>query len=131
MKFVITAALAAAASPALGNPGVSTAPPGGVGEAVDRICFTSSINRWERADEEGHVLLVDRAANDWYRLELHGTCGAVANFSSRISFVTKPGSGCLAEGDMITVTDPGGLERSCRIKNINRWISETPVGATE
>lgn len=130
MKFPIAAVFAISAATGAGHTDVSNST-GRAGEEVDRICFASSINRWENLGEDGHMLLVDRASNDWYRLEMAGKCGAVADFSSRITLETKPGSGCLARGDLITITDPGGLARSCRVKRINRWTYEKSADAGE
>ncbi len=120
----LTAAALMAAPSAMSFDGSDPASGGDprLGEEVSQICFSSSINRWSEVKGEDGVILLDRTANDWYRLEISEGCSEkLIRRANHINIETKPGTGCLRVNDSISLVDYGGLELPCRIKRINKW----------
>lgn len=98
-----------------------------IGPEVDRICFASTIDRWRSVKGEDGVILLDRGANDWYRVTLNEGCSEkVIKRADAILLESTPGSGCLTQNDTITATSYSSLPYQCRIRQINRWDHNAP-----
>ncbi len=119
-KRILFAAAALAAAPA----GVMAALGGDarVGPEVRQMCFSSSVDRWSAVEGEDGVILLDRAANDWYRFAVSKGCSEKRIRRANLVVIEgKPGSACLTRNDSITLVDFGGMKYNCRIKQINEW----------
>lgn len=94
------------------------------GKEVDRICFARQINGWRAIGE--HAVLLEKGVNDWYKLDLVGTCRPEWAFNA-IAVRTRPaGSLCLSKGDRIeTFTTP--MVESCAIVAIYEWDEKAEV----
>lgn len=87
------------------------------GKEVRQICFNSQIRNWRENDRKS--VIVEKAVNDEYKLELIGTCQPDDAFLS-IGLVSRVGGGtCLSEGDKL-VTD-ARYDGSCSISRIYEW----------
>jgi hypothetical protein len=88
------------------------------GAEVDRICFTSSINGWSPLGR--NALLLERGVNDWFKVDLTGTCDPEWAFNA-IAISTRPaGSSCLTRGDRIH-TDDRTIPGTCYVDKIYEW----------
>jgi len=94
------------------------------GEQVDRICFTREIDGWRALGED--AVLLEKGVNDWYKLDLAGTCEPEWAFET-IALRTRPaGSLCVSEGDAIqTLGMPG--DGTCFISAIHEWDEDAAV----
>lgn len=99
-----------------------------LGPEVDRVCFASSINNFQPLKGVDDVVLLERGAGDWYRVELLGACSYNRIRSAqKIGIRTLPGGGCLRRGDDIIFAEAfaradAPLDRvSCRVEKISRW----------
>jgi Family of unknown function (DUF6491) len=94
------------------------------GKEVDNICFTRDIHGWRELGD--HAVLVEKGVNDWYKLDLTGTCRPDWAFNT-IALRTRPsGSLCLTRGDTVaTYTLPGG--ETCFINAIHQWDEKAPI----
>ncbi len=88
------------------------------GEEVDRVCFARSINGWRSLGRRS--ILIEKGVNDWYKLDLIGTCDPQWAFDA-IAIRTRPaGASCLRRGDRIDTPDRS-VSGSCAITKIYRW----------
>jgi len=94
------------------------------GEAVDNICFTRDINGWRELGDS--AVLVQKGVNDWYKLDLIGTCRPDQAFNA-IAIRTRPSAGfCLSKGDTVTTyTTP--MAEQCAISAIHKWDEKAPL----
>ena len=99
-----------------------------IGERTDKICFASSINNFRPIKGEGDVVLLERGANDWYRVELIGACSYSRIRSAQsVGVRTIPGGGCLRPGDDLIFAEAFARPNapldyvSCRVESISRW----------
>lgn len=93
-----------------------------IGEEVNRICFSSGINRWSAVEGEDGAILLDRAVNDWHLVKITKGCDEKrVKRAGAILLEGKPGSSCLARNDSISLVEYGGVKYNCRIKKINKW----------
>ncbi len=93
-----------------------------IGEAVDKICFRSTINSWRTVDNLDDVVLLRRSVNDWYYVELIGGCSnRILRTALEIAIDGRPGGSCIARGDVITVRDNPAATRRCHVQRIYRW----------
>ncbi len=90
------------------------------GERVNRICFNRSVNGWREFGRKS--LLLRRGVNEWYKLDLAGTCDPEWAFNA-IGVRTFPGSSCISRGDDI-VTRDAGFTGTCKIMAIYEWDEE-------
>ena len=102
---------------------------GAPGEEVRNICFTRSIDGFRTIDGEDDVILLERAINDWYYVELIGPCSYNRlKFAQAIGIKTFPGSGCLSRGDELIFSDSvfgadSELDLTrCRVNGIYEWV---------
>jgi hypothetical protein len=94
------------------------------GKEVDRICFASQINGWRELSRDS--ILVEKGVNDWYQLDLSGTCEPDNAFDA-IAVRTRPaGSPCLTKGDSIQTFD-APIKGSCFIRSIHEWDDKAEV----
>lgn len=96
-----------------------------LGEKVDRICFTGSIDNFRAATRE--TVIVEKGVNDEYLLEMMGKCSDLDRAQS-LSLDTFGGSSCLTKGDSIFAYDSVfGPDRTdmpamrCPIRGIYKW----------
>lgn len=88
------------------------------GAEVDRLCFTSNINGWNELSRS--AILLERGVNDWYKVDLTGTCDPQWAFNA-IGIVSRPaGSSCLTRGDRL-VTDDQTVPGVCYVDRIYEW----------
>lgn len=88
------------------------------GAEVDRICFASNINGWSPLGRD--AVLLERGVNDWFKVELTGTCDPEWAFNT-IALRSRPaGSSCLTRGDRIT-TDDQTVPGVCYVDRIYEW----------
>jgi hypothetical protein len=88
------------------------------GAEVDRICFTGNINGWNELSR--NAILLEEGVNDWYKVDLVGTCEPEWAFNT-IAIASRPaGSSCLTRGDRIT-TDDRNVSGVCYIDRIYEW----------
>ncbi|MGB3625087.1 MAG: DUF6491 family protein [Henriciella sp.] len=73
-----------------------------LGEQVDRICFSSSIDNFREADRR--TVIVEKGVNDEYLIETMGNCYNLKNAMS-LSLDTFGGSSCIGRGDSIYAYD--------------------------
>jgi hypothetical protein len=99
-----------------------------LGEQTDKICFASSINNFRPIKGEDDVVLLERGANDWYRVELMGACSYSRIRSAQsVGIRTIPGGGCLRPGDDLIFAEAFARRDapldyvSCRVESISRW----------
>ena len=94
------------------------------GTEVDRICFVRNIDGWRPLGDE--ALLLEKGVDDWYMVELTGTCEPEWAFDA-IAIRTRPGAAlCLTRGDSIATFD-APLEGTCFISHIYEWDDEARV----
>ena len=94
------------------------------GPEVDRICFSGQINSWSELSRDS--ILLRRGVNDWYKVDLNGTCNPQWAFNS-IALASRPsGTSCITPGDRITTDEPeiGGV---CLIDAIYEWDEDAEV----
>ena len=96
-----------------------------LGEKVDRICFSDSIDSFRMATRD--AVIVRKGVNREYLVEMVGQCPDLDNANS-LNFDTSPGSSCVTRGDKIYAHDSGfGVDRSgvaqlrCPIRAIYEW----------
>jgi hypothetical protein len=97
------------------------------GKEVRQICFAQNINGW-RAFGRDSVLL-QKGVNDWYRVELTGSCEPERAFNV-IALRSRPaGSPCLSRGDNIDTPDIAGGQSygSCFISKIYEWDEKAKI----
>lgn len=94
------------------------------GQRVDRLCFTRSINGWRELGKK--AVLIEKGVNDWYKLDLLGTCQPEWAFNA-IALKTRPaGSSCLSRGDEIATFDQP-IDGDCVITAIYEWDEDAEV----
>ena len=99
-----------------------------IGEDVNKICFSTDINRWRSVKGEDGVILLDRSSNEWYRAEISEGCSErLISRAQLVQFDSNPGTSCLHLNDKIIVHSYGALSYSCRIKRISRWDHTAPA----
>ena len=99
-----------------------------IGEDVNKICFSTDINRWRSVKGEDGVILLDRAANDWYRAEISDGCSErLISRAQLVQIESNPGTSCLHINDRITLHSYGQITYTCRIERINRWDHTAPA----
>ncbi len=86
------------------------------GEQVSRICFAQTIDGWRELSDD--AILVEKGVNDWYKLNLAGTCQPEWAFNA-IAIETR-GTSCITEGDRIR-TDEQPLGGTCFVTSIYKW----------
>lgn len=93
------------------------------GDQVNRICPRSSIDGWKPLGDDG--LLIEAGQNDWYQVELAGTCDPEQAFNA---FATPgiPGSSCLRRGDNVFTGRPRSGGR-CVITAIYEWDEDAAI----
>ncbi|RIJ15651.1 DUF6491 family protein [Henriciella mobilis] len=96
-----------------------------LGEQVDRICFSSSIDNFRAPSRD--TVIVEKGVNDEYLIQTFGNCYNLRN-AQALSLDTFGGSSCLSKGDAIFAydsvfgpdkTDIGPVR--CPIKAIYEW----------
>lgn len=98
------------------------------GERVDRICFTRSVRGWRELGDD--AVLLRRGVNDWYQVNLSGTCQPEWAFNA-IAVRTRPaGSSCISRGDRIDTPD-APISGSCLITEIYEWNEDAEVPETQ
>jgi hypothetical protein len=102
---------------------------GAPGEEVRSICFTSSIDGFRTLEGEDDVVLIERAVNNWYYVELMGGCSYNRlKFAQAVGIDTSPGSGCLSRGDQLIFSDSVFAPQQeldltrCRVSAIYEWV---------
>jgi hypothetical protein len=99
-----------------------------LGEEVDRICFGRNINGWREVDGDEKAVLLETGVNNWYRVELVGTCrGRDFRFAQTIAIDSRPAGGCVTRGDAIIVQANAPFSARCVITKINRWNHDLPA----
>ncbi|GJL95803.1 MAG: hypothetical protein DHS20C05_22080 [Hyphococcus sp.] len=99
-----------------------------IGPEVDRICFASSIDRWQSLKGQDGVILLDRGANNWYHVTLNEGCSEkIIKRADAIVLESTPGSGCLTQNDRITVKEIGGIPYQCRVRKMHQWDHTAPA----
>jgi len=94
------------------------------GAEVDRLCFVQSINGWKALGKD--FLLLKKAVNDWYKLDLLGTCHPEWAFDA-IAILPQPSTSvCLRPGDQIRTFD-SPASGSCMISKIHTWDEDAEV----
>lgn len=73
-----------------------------LGEKVDRICFSSSIDNFREATRNS--VIVTKGVSDDYLIEMLGSCHDLRNAMS-LSLDTFGGSSCIGKGDSIYAYD--------------------------
>ena len=105
-----------------------------LGEQVDRICFSSSIDNFRAPSRD--TVIVEKGVNDEYLIQTFGNCYNLRN-AQALSLDTFGGSSCLSKGDAIFAydsvfgpdkTDIGPVR--CPIKAIYEW-NEDALEASE
>jgi len=86
------------------------------GRSVQSICFVRQIESWQPLSEQ--TIIVERAVNDYYRLDLIGACEPELTYNT-IQFESRSGI-CLTTGDEIDF--PGDFAPACTIQSIDTWI---------
>lgn len=109
------------------------------GEEVGRICFARNIDNFRFVDGHRNVVLLEEGINDWYLVELLGACAnSSLRFSQSIAIDTRPGGGCLNQGDRLIFSDsfrfnPRDLSsfRRCLVGDIYEWDEDALDEASE
>jgi hypothetical protein len=105
------------------------------GEAVDRICFASSIDSFQQTTD--YTVILERSVNDYYLVETFARCQDLRY--AQLIGVDSFGS-CLTRGDAIIASDSAfSLNRRgdippqrCLVKAIYKWDPDAEVpGDTE
>lgn len=95
------------------------------GEEVNQICFSQSINGWREFGDD--AILLRKGVNDWYKLDLSGTCEPDWAMNA-IALHGFGASSCLSRGDRVTTPDaPGSFSGSCFITRIYEWDEDAPL----
>jgi len=96
-----------------------------LGEQVDRICFTSSIDNFRAPSRD--TVIVEKGVNDEYLIQTFGNCYNLRHAQS-LSLDSFAGSSCLSKGDAIFAYDSAfGPDKTdigpvrCPIKAIYEW----------
>ncbi len=88
------------------------------GAEVDRLCFTNTINGWSELSRS--AILLEQGVNEWYKVDLTGTCQPEWAFNA-IGIVSRPaGSSCLSKGDRL-ITDDDTIPGVCYVDRIYEW----------
>jgi len=112
-----------------------------LGEKVDRICFTRSIDGFSQPTRT--TVVVEEGVNDFYLIEVFGACQDL-DWAQSLTFTRTTGS-CLTRGDRLLAFDSAFPDRSdlrfsnqCTIKSIYEWDRDklgedgvTKIGADE
>lgn len=95
-----------------------------LGEKVDRICFTQSIDSFY--DSEHDTVVLRRGVRDDYIVEVSGYCRSLDNAQS-VGLDTRSGS-CLTRGDSLIVSESLFARNAtdldidrCMVRAINKW----------
>ena len=106
-----------------------------LGEQVDRICFTRSIDNFRAATR--NTVIVERGVNDEYLIETFRSCFDLQRANS-LSFDTFGGSGCLSKGDSImaysSAFGPSASDLpsvKCPIRAIYEWNEDAATEEAE
>lgn len=95
------------------------------GEPVNQICFTRSIDGWKSLGRKS--LLLSKGVNEWYKLDLSGTCDPQWAFNA-IGIETHPtGALCLSKGDEIKTFNNPGQHETCFITDIYKWNDKAKI----
>lgn len=96
-----------------------------LGEEVDRICFSQSIDNFRAATRD--TVIVEKGVSDEFLIETMGSCYDLKHAQS-ISLDTFSGSSCLSRGDSIFAYDSAfGPDSNditpirCPIRAIYEW----------
>lgn len=88
------------------------------GAEIDRLCFTNNIRGWSELSRS--AILLEEGVNDWYKIDLTGTCRPEWAFNA-IGIVSRPaGSSCLSRGDRL-ITDDETVPGVCYVDRIYEW----------
>ncbi len=131
--FGIFAGISALCLPALaGEKDDAQTPDPRIGDEVKRICFQGNINGWRPVKGEDDVVLLNRGANRWYRVELLGGCRErLFRSALAIGIDSRPGGGCVSRGDVIVVSDGPGFKRRCSIMRMYEWDDDATAPEAE
>ena len=95
-----------------------------LGEQVDRICFTSTIDSFRSPTRSS--VIVEKGVNDEYLIETMGSCPNL-DWAQSLTFDTFGSSGCLGRGDSIYAFDSAfgpdnySMNFRCPISAIYEW----------
>ncbi len=95
------------------------------GPEVSEICFIRNIDGWRELGRKS--LLLGRGVNDWFQVELTGTCDPQFAFDA-ITLESRPATSCLGRGDKINTPD-SAVSGSCFISRIYEWNEDAPAGS--
>ena len=105
-----------------------------LGEQVDKICFTSSIDNFR--DNTRRSVIIEKGANDEYYVETMGSCFDLEDAIS-LAFDSSPAGGCLSRGDYLIAfdsvfgTDHSGIApQRCPIAAIYEWNEDAAEAET-
>lgn len=129
LALLSAACFAGVASTAFAKQDNDQTPDKRIGDEVDRICFGSTINGWKTVDKKtDDVVLLQKGVNDWYYVELLGTCdSSVLRSAEHIGIESRPAGGCITRGDTILVRDHPDLIRRCAIQRMYKWDDKAPA----
>lgn len=112
----------AMSAPAMADEPKDSGPDPRIGKKVNRICFQRSIDNWRPVQGTDNAVLLERGVNDWYYVTLAGACReSIFRSAIAIGLETRPGGGCVTNGDVILVRDAPGFTQRCVITRINKW----------
>lgn len=94
------------------------------GAEVNRVCFTRNINGWRPLGDD--AILVRARIDDWYQLNLSGTCDPEWAFNAIVLESRPAGGSCVSRGDHIT-TPETPISGRCVITSIHEWDEEAEM----
>jgi hypothetical protein len=119
---LVSAALLGLMASAAADEKPAAAPDPRLGPEVNRICFARTISGWKEIKGDEEAVLLETGVNNWYRVELAGTCRyRDFRFAQTIGIESRPGGGCVTKGDVILVEGAGRFMHRCFITRINEW----------
>lgn len=92
------------------------------GAEVSRICFTRNVESWTPLKRD--ALLVRTIGDDWFKVDLVGSCDADWAGSTIAVMARTEASSCLASGDSVQAQNL--TFANCRVDSIYEWSEKKP-----
>ena len=92
------------------------------GAEVSRICFTNTLQGWRELKRD--ALLVRTTGDDWFKVDLAGSCDADWAGGTLAVMSRTSASSCLSPGDRVQAQNL--TFSSCTIDAIYEWNEKKP-----
>lgn len=99
-----------------------------LGAEVKRACFASQLDRFQSVKGEDNVIVFERGAGEFFRVEVSGDCTeSEINHAGALALAADAGDSCLSRGDRLVLSrsaffqDQRTERTYCIVERIFKW----------